>query len=317
MLLFVLIQLKSKRMALSFLLGFQGLSSQRTLHKSGLSDHSDKFGSCMALRECDVKILVEVLSNALHGRGKAGPGGYKASTFTSKSVLRCLRCMLTHIENRKMLATLVGPQLNTLLINIVAVYSLNIPKPMVDEEDAANSICVLYELSKYSSLGLPVLPRSFADQTESEGDRSTAAGKATKILVAYLYRGPATTASRHAAEQLLMKIPHLTFGKEMNGINREVLSLNPKDLGLHQTVQCRLDEVPLPNLKRSKPAKNGIFDRPIVCVSPLQNNKGSDDSSEVSWSNARRNERASFVDGFSIFGFECCAVDTTATTRTT
>ena len=372
-------------MALSFLLGFQGLFSQRTLHKSGSSVHSNKIGSCMILHECDVKILLEVLSNTLHGRGKAGPGGYIASSFTLKSVLRCLRCMLTHVENRKILATLVGPQLNNLLINIVAVHSLNVPKPMVDEEDAANSVCVWYELSNYSFLGLPFLPSSFADQTEREGDRSTAEGKATKTLVAYLYRGPATTASRHAAEQLLMKIPYLTFGTELNGLNIQAPILNQNDLRLDQTVLCRLDEVPVPNLKRSKPAL-GIFNRPIVCVRPFQNNrkmkvkrdessrvsptviiypnailaaqqvsydhhpgsevdeirianalaegarhqskkygyiwywedeaKESDGSSEVSWSNARRHESASFVDGFSIFGFECCAVDTTSTTRT-
>ena len=251
-------------MILAFLLGSQRLSSQHKLLKAGSLIYSNKLDSCMALSEVDINILLEVLSNGLHCRGKVGPRGYLPVSFSLKTVLYALRCMLTHNPNQKMIAVLVGPPINTLLLKTISFHSLDITKPKVDDKDAENAIFSLYLLSVHSFGDIPLLP--YTEGGNYQDGRSREDLSAMKVLVSYLCRGSATSTGRRAAEKLMLRMPFLAFGTEKIRLDGQDTPLQHNDLSLDQTILSRLDHVRLPTLKRGSEPFPDIFDRPIVCL---------------------------------------------------
>ena len=137
------------RMALAFLIGSEGHFGQprsRVKATSPLLTSDDDMA--LIVTEAEVTRLVELLAITLHRRAKEGAGGYSAATFSTKYVLLALRGLLTHYENQVKFANTQGAQLNTLLMKVLAIHSLQ-PTSYIDAEAAENACFSLYLLSNY------------------------------------------------------------------------------------------------------------------------------------------------------------------------
>jgi hypothetical protein len=141
------------RMALAYLVGSEGHfgqpvspSSCSILADSVYSSRDD--GSALLVNESETTLFVELLANTLHRRSKEGPGGYSVVTFSVKYVLFALRCLLTHRLNQIRFTNTEGLKLNTLLMKVLALHSLQ-RVPYIDPEAAEHAAFLLYILSNY------------------------------------------------------------------------------------------------------------------------------------------------------------------------
>jgi hypothetical protein len=267
-----------QRMALSYIIG----SHRQGYLGNSSSASSNNIDSSILLSESDVDVLLEVLSNTLNCRGKAGPAGYSVVAFSVKSVVFALRCMLTHVQNQKVLAALIGPQLNTLLIKALALHCFGENETNMDTETAEHVAFSLYLLSSHAFRALPFLPCSFVglqgDQGSCQNDKklrtsgAKAGESAAKIFFSYLCLEDISAAGRHAAEQLLLRMPFLSVGGEMKSITGRTRFLQPQDLAFHLMILTRLEEVQVGKLKYGATPSSDILYRQIAC-SPLPQKK--------------------------------------------
>ena len=119
--------------------------SQNLIHPiQAQLDHHDE----LLLKGAEAPLLVELLANTLHGRGKGGPGGYNATTFNAKKVLFAIRCLLTNPLNVKTFFVTCGIKLNVLLLKSLALHSIE-EVPNVDFEAAEDACFSMFMLSNY------------------------------------------------------------------------------------------------------------------------------------------------------------------------
>ena len=215
-------------MALSYLSGSQGHFGQPKLRSSASTVQANKNDSSLIMSDSDVELLVELLANTMNYRGKNGPGGgkYLSGTFSLKCVIFSLRCLLTHTSNQERIAKLVGPDLNSLLINALARHALEPSTSSMDSESAGHVAFSLYLLSNYGFEKLSFLPAMYAprpvNNTVIEDEDH---GLAANILVSYLRLSSIPPPGRHAARQLLLRLKYLNFEKNFVVVSRCWFSL--------------------------------------------------------------------------------------------
>jgi hypothetical protein len=135
-------------MALAYLLGSEGHFGQAKLSSSAATIDANSASSVLILPEAEVNLLVELLSNTIHGRGKDGPGGYSPATFSVKYVVFAIRCLLTHEANQILVSQQVGVKLNFLLVLQLAQHAIQ-RVPSMDAEAAEYACFSLYLQSNH------------------------------------------------------------------------------------------------------------------------------------------------------------------------
>ena len=178
----------NQRMTLAYLFGSEGHFGQAIGPVMVQNDSSD-----LLIKGAEAPLLVELLANTLHGRGKEGPGGYSATTFNCKKVLFAIRCLLTNKLNIKTFNFTCGVKFNALLFKAISLHSIQ-ELPIVDIEAAEDACFSLYLMSHYGFTG-PFLPK---DGYPFE-----------KVLNWYYHKDSCTEAGRHAAKQLLLRSSYL------------------------------------------------------------------------------------------------------------
>lgn len=239
-------------MALAYLLGSQGNFGQNKLTSITSTIDANPDDSPLIMSEADVELLVELLMNTLHQKGKEGPGGYSVSSFSIKYVIYALRCLLTHTTNQYRAAALAGIKLNTLLLKAVAQFSLLRDTP-IDMEAAEQAIFCLYLLSNMG-FEQSFLPAMFSNEQE-HGEL------AAKIFTAYRNLSTTANAGKHAVEQLLLRIKYLVFEEDPANIGEMegLLGFEFGDVLLEQ-----IQSVELGVIKSGAKPMPDIFDRPIL-----------------------------------------------------
>jgi hypothetical protein len=136
------------RMALSYLIGSYGHFGQAKIKSSSSTVGANPCDSILVMTETEAELLVELLADSLHQRGKEGAGGYSATTLSAKSVLFALRCLLVHTMNQNLMVQVAGRILNSLLVKALALHSAK-PDSGLDKEAAEDACFSLYLLSNY------------------------------------------------------------------------------------------------------------------------------------------------------------------------
>ena len=211
----------SQTMALSYLIGSQGHFGQPNFRSSASTVQANRNDSSLIMSDSDVELFVELLANTMNHRGKNGPGGkYLSGTFSSKCVLFSLRCLLTHTSNQDRIAKLVGPDLNSLLINALAIYALEPSTSPMDSESAGHVVFSLYLLSNYCFEELSFLPAMYAPLPAKTAIEDEDHGLAANILVSYLRLSDIPPTGRHAARQLLLRLKFMNFERNYAVVSR-------------------------------------------------------------------------------------------------
>ena len=135
-------------MALSYLVGSYGNFGQAKINSATSTVHANPRDSVLVMTESEAEILVELLANSIHQRGKEGAGGYSIATFSAKYVLFAIRCLLTHTLNQNRMIKVAGRILNSLLLKSLALHSTR-QDSTLDAESAEYACFSLYVLSNY------------------------------------------------------------------------------------------------------------------------------------------------------------------------
>lgn len=98
--------------------------------------------------KADVEQLVDVLGHTLHRRPKPHPGGFSASTFSLKYVLRAVWTILANPKNQEQFAETNMEMVNAFFIKILALHAFQ-KVSFVDAESAEYACHSLYLLSHY------------------------------------------------------------------------------------------------------------------------------------------------------------------------
>ena len=203
-------------MALGCLVGSEGHFGQAKLSSSASTIYANPDDSVLILHDKDVDLLVELLANTLHNRGKDGPGGYSAATFSVKYVLFAIRCLLTHTNNQARFSNHANLELNCLLVKALAHHAIQ--KSLTMDTEAAEFACFSLYLQSNYGFKLPFLPTFFTTRNDK--------GKLlSKVLTSYLHTPNITPAGQHAAEQLLLRLKYLYFaGSTSNLVSAHILT---------------------------------------------------------------------------------------------
>lgn len=251
------IQCLKARISLAFLLGSEGHFGQGRISPEApkhINIPDDPTNNLLLTKGSEAPILVELISNSLHCRGKDGPGGYSASAFNAKKTLFAVRCLLTHNLNVKTFYVTCGVKLNALLFKSIALHAVQLA-PVVDVEAAEDACFALYLLSNYGFMG----PFLTEDSAGVDGTLFS------KVLLSYLRKGSITDAGRHAAEQLLLRSPYLKFdgrlddGDEPRGIQNSDFEFNDALLQAAEAVEGGTDEI----MYGARPLDD-VFGRPVM-----------------------------------------------------
>ena len=191
-------------MALAYLIGSEGHYGMPRRRASS-NDYNHFDDSAIIATENEVEALLDLLANSLEQRAKAGPGGYSAATFNVKWVPYAIRCLVTHILNQIQFVNVAGVRLNVLLMKVLALHALQYSAAI--DADAAE--CASFTLYLLSNRGFtaPFLPGPFGIDDRIAGTGSLSA----KVLTSYIHMENITPAGRHAADQLLLRLPYLCF----------------------------------------------------------------------------------------------------------
>jgi hypothetical protein len=236
----------------------------------------------------DVELLVELIANTMNGRGKDGGGtggNYLPGTFDLNSVIFSLRCLLTHYSNQEKISKLLGLELNSLLINALAKYSLESSTSPMDSESAGHVVFCLYLLSNHCFQGLPFLPEMYkrqhkhtsATNASSIKEQDEDHGLAANTLVSYLRLSNIPPEGRHAANQLLLRLEYLNFEKttdadqsKRNSRRRNLQNVvRSADLKIDYILLAKIQRVRIANRKHGSKPDPSIFHRPVLmCLKP-------------------------------------------------
>jgi len=214
---------------------------------SSLLEHETKL-EMLLIKGSEAPLLVELLANTLHGRGKPGAGGYNASTFNAKKALYAIRCLLTNPLNVKTFFVTCGVKLNVLLLKALALHSIQ-EVPNVDLEAAEDACFSMYLLSNHGFMA-SFLPN------EEEGYPFE------NILQCYAQKNTCTAAGKHAAMQLLLRHAYLQF--DGNTCDDEPKNVVESDLELGDALyNAALDMEVFGNSVGVEPMDD-IFGRPLT-----------------------------------------------------
>jgi hypothetical protein len=254
------LQCLKARMTLSYLFGSEGHFGQ------GGSDKLKYRSEDIIVKGSEATSLVEMLSNVLHGRGKADPGGYSPSTFNTKKTLFAIRCLLTNRTNVKTFFVTCGVKLNVLLLKAIAFHSIQ-RMSGTDIEAAEDACFSLYLLSSYGFMApfLPPLEEGYPFE---------------KILTAYLHRENCSPVGKHAATQLLLRHPYLNCAGNIR--DDEPHHIDESDLIFDASLLDVVDEMSLScNLVGEEPLDD-IFGRPLTRSNLKQDKTG---KKQMPWDN--------------------------------
>jgi hypothetical protein len=232
-------------MVLACLVGGEGHFGQPRLNISSSALRLDD--SAMLILPDEARQLVELFADTLHKRGKNGPGGYSSNTFSAKTVLQAIRCLLVTVSNQRTFMSTCGIKLSSLLLKSLARHCFD-DESTIDAKAAEHASFSLYLISNLGFLR-PFLPTFYED------DELVA-----KILTKYLFFEKTTAPGRHAAEQLLLRQPFLVYDGYINSQEYTVASDYELDFDLLQKLNCVVVQ---PRADGTKPLKD-IFDRPIL-----------------------------------------------------
>jgi hypothetical protein len=232
-------------MVLACLVGGEGHFGQPRLNISSSALRLDD--SAMLILPDEARQLVELFADTLHKRGKNGPGGYSSNTFSVKTVLQAIRCLLVTVSNQRTFMSTCGIKLSSLLLKSLARHCFD-DESTIDAKAAEHASFSLYLISNLGFLR-PFLPKFY------EGDELVA-----KILTKYLFFEKTTPPGRHAAEQLLLRQPFLVYDGYINSQESTVASDYELDSDLLQKLNCFVAQ---PRADGTKPLED-IFDRPIL-----------------------------------------------------
>jgi hypothetical protein len=264
------------RMALGFLIRSESHFGQPRTRVGGLKNALFVGDSELLLIATipEVARLVELLAVILHRRCKEGAGGYSADTFSVKLVLMALRCLLSSYDNQVKFATAQGPRLNALLLKVLALHSLQ-SSAFIDKESAECACFSLFLLSNYGFQEVPFLPKFFA---AADVKSSIIA----KVLTAYIDKGTASPAGKHAASQILLRLKYLTFkGSAAELAARSGCSTIASDFYFEPCLVEACNEVFVRNLKTGARPDENIFARPILRRRMLR--RGSRKKPQINW----------------------------------
>jgi hypothetical protein len=247
-------------MTLSYLFGSEGHFGQ------GGSDKLKYRPDDMIVKGSEATLLVEMLSNVLHGRGKVGPGGYNSTTFNAKKALFAIRCLLTNRTNVKTFFVACGVKLNVLLLKAIAFHSIQ-RMTSIDVEAAEDACFSLYLLSIYGFMAhfLPPLEEGYPFE---------------KILTAYSQREDCSHAGKHAATQLLLRHPYLKCSGNIK--DDEPHHIDESDLIFDSSLLDVIDEMSLSSNLVGEEPLDDIFGRPLT-RSKLQHDKN--EKKRTPWEN--------------------------------
>jgi len=235
-------------MALSYLIGSEGHLGQPHTHIWSCLVNADRDQILIVLGS-EAPMLLELLGNSLHNRGKKGPGGYSSATFHLKQILLALRCLLTNFINIKTFYAVCGTKLNTLLLKAIALHSFKVSSA-VDSEAAEYAIFSFYLMSNFG-FNKPFLPNWYNHDLVA------------KLLLFYSSRESTSALAKHAAEQLLLRLSYIIT---------ESISQDDLDLGKENSSDYKLSDEILEETGKfidvqlevgAKPMDE-IFNRPIV-----------------------------------------------------
>ena len=232
-------------MALSCLLGGEGHYGQPRAHISSSIIRSDD--SAILILPDEARLMVELFANTLHQRSKNGPGGYSGTSFSPKIVLQAIRCLLVTISNQRTFMSSCGIKLTSLLVKALAKHCFT-DDSSIDATAAEHACFSLYLLSNIGFLR-PFLPEYY------EEDDLVA-----KVLSSYLFLAKTTPPGRHAADQLLRRLPFMIFEGAITSQEGTVASDFEFDSKLLQEAN---DIIIQPRDIGTKPLED-IFDRPIL-----------------------------------------------------
>jgi hypothetical protein len=240
----------NQRMALSYLVGSEGHLGQPNSHLWSCVANADRDQILIVLGS-EAPMLLELLGNSLHNRGKKGPGGYSSATFHLKQTLLALRCLLTNSVNVKTIYAVCGTKLNALLLKVIAVFSFK-DSITVDSEAAEYAIFSLYLMSNFG-FNKPFLPNWYNHDLVA------------KILLFYSTKDSSSALAKHAAEQLLLRLSHLMSDSS----SQDDLDLghdisNSSDYKLSHEILEETDNIIDVKLEVGVNPLEDIFNRPIV-----------------------------------------------------
>jgi hypothetical protein len=234
-----------QRMVLACLVGGEGHFGQPRVNVSSSVLRLDD--SAMLVLPDEARRLVELFADTLHKRGKNGPGGYSGNTFSPKTVLQAIRCLLVTVSNQKTFMSTCGIKLTSLLLKSLARHCFG-DDSTIDAKSAEHACFSLYLISNLGFLR-PFLPILY-EEDELVG----------KVLTKYLYFEKTTPPGRHAAEQLLLRLPFLIFDGHINSQESTVAS----DYEFESDLLLKVNDFILqPRAIGTKPLDD-IFDRPIL-----------------------------------------------------
>ena len=186
-------------MILAYLFGSYGHFGQDRGEPSTLNDDDENkdHSSELLIKGSEAVLVVELLANSLHSRGKPGAGGYNATTFNPKKVLSAIRCLLTNKFNVKTLHVTCGVKLNALLFKAIALHTIK-DVVSIDPEAAEDACFSLYLLSNHGFMS-PFLP------PPGEGFPFY------QVIHHYFHKESCSIAGKHAAKQLMLRTSYLNF----------------------------------------------------------------------------------------------------------
>ena len=237
-------------MILAYLYGSNGHFGQArgSSFSQGDGDLKDR-SSELLIKGSEAVLLVELLANSIHLRGKPGIGGYNATTFYPKKVIFAIRCLLTNKFNVKTLYVTCGVKLNALLFKSIALHTIQ-DMSTIDAEAAEDACFSLYLLSNHGFMS-PFLP------TSEEGFPFY------KVLYQYFNKQSTSVAGRHAAKQLMLRTSYLNFEGSLFDAD-EPKNLETSDMELEDALLYAAKATAVKNrIIGSKPLDD-IFGRPLT-----------------------------------------------------
>eukprot|EP00979_Chaetoceros_neogracilis_P008673 scaffold1922_cov291-Chaetoceros_neogracile.AAC.16 len=244
------LQCLKARMTLAYLFGSEHNFGQA---RSSTPSYHDAFGletkqELLLIKGSEAPLLVELLANTLHSRGKVGPGGYNGSTFNAKKALYAIRCLLTNSLNVKTFFVTCGVKLNVLLLKALALHSIQ-EVPNVDLEAAEDACFSIYLLSNHGFMGA-FLP------SEEEGYPFK------NIIHCYAQKKTCTAAGKHAAMQLLLRHAYLQFDGNLD--DDEPKNIVKSDLELGDALYSAALEMEVFGNTVGAEPMDDIFGRPLT-----------------------------------------------------
>ena len=241
------LQCLKARMTLGYLFGTEGHVGYQNMHESS-HVQVENTHDILLIKGYEAPLLVELLANTLHRRGKIGAGGYNLSTFNVKKALYATRCLLSHPLNVKTFYITCGMKLNVLLLKALALHSIQ-DDSQVDIEAAEDACFSLYLLSNHGFKG------SFLPHPE---DRLLF----QKILNCYSRKQTCTAAGKHAAMQLLLRHPYLIYGGSLE--DDEPKQILHSDLEFDAALFHAVKEVKTFEITAGAQPLDDIFGRPLI-----------------------------------------------------